>query len=60
MVGPGKHLLDSGPDPHEKGQFEREGASHCKVLGHCVVICAKMAEAVEVPFGLGWAHGIMC
>jgi len=26
--------------------------SHCKVQGHSAVICAKMAEPIEIPFGL--------
>ena len=48
-----------GPDPHGKGQFfRRKGRpilpSHCKVLGHSTVICAKTAEPIEMPFGL-WA-----
>jgi len=29
-----------------------EGASSCKVWGHAAVIYAKMAEAIEMPFGL--------
>jgi len=28
---PRNHVLDRGPDPHGKGQFEGKGASHCKV-----------------------------
>jgi len=35
QVGRGNYLLDEGPDPHEKGQFQgEEGASHCKHCGH--------------------------
>jgi len=35
QVGPGKHVLDGGPDPPMgRGNFEGEGASHCKVQGH--------------------------
>ena len=31
-VGPGNHVLDGGPDPPMgRGNFEREGASRCKV-----------------------------
>jgi len=34
------------------GNFEGEGASHCNVQGHSAVICAKMAEPIEMPFGI--------
>ena len=30
-VGPGNHALDGVQIPHEKGNFEGEEASHCKV-----------------------------
>jgi len=31
-VGPRNHVLDGGPDlPMGRGNFEGEGASHCKV-----------------------------
>jgi len=33
----------------ERGNFEGEGASHCKA-----VTCAKMAEPIVMPFGV-WA-----
>jgi len=29
-----------------------EGASHCKAQGHSAVICAKVAEPIEILFGL--------
>jgi len=48
-----------GPDP--PWQFwGGKRASHCKVLGHYVVICAKTAKPFEMLFGLwlGWAVGI--
>ena len=32
-----------------------EGAFHCKVYGHSVVLCANTAEPIEMPFGL-WAR----
>jgi len=55
-VGPGNHVLDRIQIPHMKGQFsEGKGASHCKVYGHCMVICAKTTEPIEMPFGL-WAR----
>jgi len=36
-----------------------EGASHCKVQGHAAVICAKMAEPIQIPFGLRTLVGPM-
>jgi len=40
--------------PIRRGNFEGEGASHCKVglSGHSAVICVKTAEPIETPFGL--------
>jgi len=38
-----------------RGNFEGEGASHCKVQGRSAVSCAKTAEPIEMPFGL-WAR----
>ena len=38
--------------PMWRGNFDGEGASHCKVYGHSAVICAKVAEPIEMPFGL--------
>ena len=35
-----------------RGNFAGKGASHCKVWGHSVVMCAKMAEPIKMPFGL--------
>ena len=37
-----------------RGNFEGEGASHCKVWGLSAVIYAKTAEPIEMPIGL-WA-----
>jgi len=52
-MGPGNYVLDGVPDPPiGRRNFEREGASHCKVYGHSAVICAKTAEPIEMPFGL--------
>ena len=32
QLGAGNHVFDGGPDPHmERGNFDREGAFHCKV-----------------------------
>jgi len=58
MVGPGKHLLNSGPDPHEKGKERKE---HLIVKYKDTVWSSvqKKAEAVEVSFGarMGpWNH----
>jgi len=38
-----------------RGNFEGEAAADCKVLKHSLVICAKMAEMMVMPFGL-WAE----
>jgi len=55
-VGLGNHVLDGVQIPHGKRQiFGGEWASHCKVLGHSMVICAKTAEPIRMPFGL-WAR----
>jgi len=35
-----------------RGNFEGEGGTYCKVLGHCAVSCAKTAEPIEMPFGM--------
>jgi len=35
---------------HTKGQFRGEGTAHCKLQGHSVVSCAKMADPIEMPF----------
>jgi len=41
--------------PHGKGNFEGEGAAHCKVQGHSAIICVKTDEPIEMPFGV-WAR----
>jgi len=47
LVGPGNHVLDGGPDfPMGRGNFLGQGASHCKVQGHSMVICVKTAEPI--------------
>jgi len=54
-MDPGKHVLDGGPDlPMGRGNFE---GGRCvplhSILGHVsAVSCAKMAEPIEIPFGL--------
>jgi len=54
LMGPGNDVLDDGPDPPWEGAIFF-GVSHCKVLGHSTVICAKAAEPIEMLFGL-WAR----
>ena len=51
-MGPENHLLDGGPDPPWEGAIL---SGERAVLGHSVVICAKMAEPIKIPFGL-WAR----
>ena len=56
-VGPENHVLDGGPDPpNGNGQIlGGEWASHCKIWGHSMVVCAKTSEPIGMPFGL-WAR----
>ena len=35
-----------------RGNFEGKGAAHCKIPGHSAVSCAKIAESIEIPFGM--------
>jgi len=37
-----------------RGNFEGERGTHCKVLGHSAIICAKRAELSKMPLVL-WA-----
>jgi len=46
-------VLDGGPDPPWEGQFWGRGA-HCKYRDTLRFTCAKVAEPIEMPFGL-WA-----
>jgi len=52
--GPKKELLDEGSDPHAKGKFVGKGT--CRGIPddtlHRAISCAKMAELIEMPFGL--------
>jgi len=41
--------------PREGVNFGGEWSSHCKVLGHSTVVCARTAEPIGMPFGL-WAR----
>ena len=55
-VGKGLHVLDGGPHTPWKGVIlMEEGTFHCKVETLRVVVCAKAAEPIEMPFGL-WAR----
>jgi len=49
---PGNHVLYGSRSPMGMSNFEGGGASHCKVFGHSVVISAKMAGLIEMPFVL--------
>ena len=54
-MGPGKHVLDVVPIPHAKGQFL--GERTCPGMPDDIVVSyAKMAEQIEMPFGL-WTRG---
>jgi len=53
-IGPRNHMLDGGPDPRMgRDDFEGEGRPIVKyVYGCSAVSCAKMAESIEMPFGI--------
>ena len=52
-VGPTKHVLDGGPDPPYEGTILRgKRAVHCKAWGLSDVWWGKMAELIEMPFGV--------
>jgi len=38
--------------PHARGNFEGQGAAHCKVYGLAAVSYAKKAEPTDLQFGL--------
>jgi len=40
--------------PHEKKQFWGDGTAQCNVLGKYGIDRAKMAEPIELPFGMVW------
>ena len=53
-VGPGHHVLDGVQIPTMgRGNFEGERGDSLYSIGHSVVICAKTAEPIEMPFGMG-------
>jgi len=54
-VGPSMYVLDRVQMPMERGNFEGERGKPLQSIGHFVVICAKTAEPIEVPFVL-WAR----
>ena len=49
-VVPKNHVLHVGPDPLWEGAILGERGVHCKVLS--TVSCAKMAEPIDLSFGL--------
>jgi len=49
-VGHQYHVLDGGPDPQGEPPIFEETAAHCKIMGHSMVSCAKMAAPIEMPF----------
>ena len=51
-VGPRYHVLDGGPVTlRRRSNFVLgEVAANCKVMGHSMVCCAKMAEPIDMPF----------
>jgi len=54
-IGPGNHVLGlhGGLDlPWEGVIIRGKGAVRCKVKGHFAVSCAKMAEPIDLLFGL--------
>ena len=52
QVGRRNHALDGGLNlPMERGNFERQGAAHCRVQVPAVR-CAKMAEPIKMQFGM--------
>jgi len=54
-VGPGNHVLDEGLDPAmARGNLGRKGHPIVNYRD-TVVSCVKMAEPIEMPFGL-WAQ----
>ena len=48
-------VLDGVEILHVNGAILKggEGAAHCKLQGLSAVSCAKTAEPIEVPFGVG-------
>ena len=45
-------VLDLGPDHPREGAIVVERGANCKVQGLSAVICAKIAELVDLPFAL--------
>jgi len=45
------HVLDGGLNPPREGvNFVGKLVTHCKVMGHSMVRCAKTAEPIDMPF----------
>jgi len=53
-MGPGNHVLDTGPGPPWEGVILRGETGICKIWGHSAVICVKTTESIVMLFGL-WA-----
>jgi len=52
-VRPRNHVLHGGPDPSWEGAILRGGrAARCKVYRLSAVNCTKVAEPIEMPFGI--------
>jgi len=55
-VGPGNHVLDGGPDPPMgRGKFLGQNGHPVVKYRDTMVVCAKTAEPIGMPFGL-WAR----
>ena len=52
-VGPRNHVLNGGSDPPwERAILSGKRVDHCKVYQLSAVSSAKMAEPIEIPFGI--------
>jgi len=47
-----KHVLDVGPDPPCEAAIIRRKDMLGHARRHCAVKCEKMAELIDLPFGL--------
>jgi len=62
QVGPGNHVLDGGPDPHEKGQFC--GMKGRPIVKYRDILWSSLQRRLNrsrcrFNYGLGCAQGIM-
>jgi len=52
-VSPWNHVLNEGADPPWEAAILRGGtAVRCKVWGWAAMSCTKIAESIEMPFGI--------